>query len=88
MSDVPLRCVSLFCTDLCRIMTPPGKIIAVVFERRFLMVIIYPVILFLLEFLSTSVFNQVILFQYLLPSKLSFLLLCVQSVCNEEIAVS
>lgn len=57
MSDVPQRWVSLFCTDLSRIRTLPGKITAVVFERTLLMVIIYPVIVFLLEFLGTNVLN-------------------------------
>lgn len=57
MSDVPQRWVSLFCADLSRIRTLPGKMTAVVFERALLMVIVYPVIIFLLEFLGTNVLN-------------------------------
>lgn len=44
------------------------------------MVIIYPVIMFLLEFLITDVFNQVVSFKYLSPRKLLLSLLYVQSV--------
>lgn len=53
------RDVSFFCSDLSMIRTLPGKITGVSFESTFLMVITYALI-FLLEFLSTKLFNQTV----------------------------